>query len=161
MILSKKELIMAALALGLGGLYLVYFTGWCQPKIIHIESTARSLREAWYSNGKRADSTGRPAESVTFAFLKNFRLTSVCVFSLDNADASGNNHTLWHLVSKSGSQPVNGLAYGTPVAGMNDFLSAFPAEPLQPGGHYRLIVEAGVYKGTNDFTLPLSNSGKR
>ena len=161
MIMSKKEWAMAIFALVLGGIYAVYFTEWFRPKIIHVESSVRSLREAWSGQGQKVDLTTRPPESVSFAFPKTYQLTSVCVLSLDDTSTNGHAPALWHLVSKSGSAPVKGLSYGLPVEGMTNYLELGGPDPLQPGGRYRLIVEAGSYRGTNDFSLPLSEARRR
>ena len=60
---------------------------------------------------------------------------------------------IWRLAGKSA--PLNSLLYGRDPVGMKP-LAAGTAQPLVPGAPYRLIVEAGRRRGTNNFTtVPL------
>lgn len=154
MMMTKKEWFMVALALALGLAYGVFFAGWFRPKIILVQSSVRSLRTAWNGAGQRADLAGRPAASITFAFPQAWRLTLVRVVSLDELATNRDASPVWHLVSRKGSDLVKGIAYGAPVPGMAEFVTGNQPRQLEPGARYRLVVEAGAYKGTNDFSLP-------
>ena len=56
---------------------------------------------------------------------------------------------MWHLIGKS--RPVDSLLYGRDPDGMRPILDGLKPEPLLPEVPYRLIVEAGRRRGTNDF----------
>ncbi len=159
--MSKKEIVLVLFVAILGGLYVINFTDWFKTKFIRIEHTVRSLREAWAGNGRRADPTGKQVNNVTFALHKDYRLTSVQVVPLAEARTNKYVHPLWHLVSKPGSPPVNALSYGMPVAGMTPSVANAEAEALEPGVEYRLLVEAGSLRGTNDFNIPANSTARR
>jgi hypothetical protein len=158
--ISKKEIVLVALVVLMAGLYVYYFTDWFRPKFIRIEYTVRSLREAWGGNGRRADA-GKQAHNVTFSLHKDYRLTSVQVVTAAESRTNKYAHALWSLTSKSGSAPVNSIAYGMPIEGMEPSVTGGPeAEPLEPGVEYRLIVEARSVKGTNDFSVPTRSASR-
>jgi hypothetical protein len=160
--MSKKEWVSVALVLVLGGLYVVFFSGWFGPKVIRVEHTVRSLRDAYGPGGRRVDATGKqPLGNVSFSLHKNYQLTSVKVVAAADARTNKYPHALWQLVSKDGSQPVDALAYGMSVPGMTPASSALEPEPLEPGVEYRLLVEAGAWKGARDFTMPLATRAAR
>jgi len=159
--MSRKEYVLVSLVVVLVGLYAVYFTDWFRPKIIRITHSTRSLREAW-SDGRRVDSTGKQAlGNVTFVLHRNYKLTSVKVVPL--AAYLTNKYTLptWALVSKPGSSPTDGFAYGMAVPGMSPTRAQLDPDPLEPGVEYRLMVAAGAAKGEHDFTLSAAKNTRR
>jgi hypothetical protein len=153
--MSRKEWVLVALVLVLGGLYVVYFSGWLGPRVIRVEYSVRSAREAWGTGGRRVNPAGK-AElgGVSFALHRNYKLTSVKVLPAADAKTERYAHPLWHLVARKGSQPVDSLAYGLPVAGMTNASAGVGPEPLETGVEYRLLVEAGSWKGARDFVVP-------
>lgn len=152
--MSRKEWTLVALVLVLGGLWVVFFSGWFGPKVIHIEHSVRSAREAWGPGGRRTDPIGNSALGhVSFSLHRNYQLTLVQVVAVSEVQTNPHPHALWHLVAKKGSQPVDSLAYGLPVAGMTPYFASIEPEPLQPGVTYRLLVEAGSWKGFRDFVI--------
>jgi hypothetical protein len=159
--MTRKDIFLVVLVAALGGMYVGYFTDWFRPKVMRIEHSARPLREAWTGDGKRVDPTGKQVNNVTFALHKDYRLTSVRVVPAAEAQTNKAAHTLWHLISKAGSPPVNGFAYGQPIPGMTSSVPGFVTEPLEPGVQYRLLVEAGPVKGTNDFSIPERAAARR
>ena len=154
--LSKKEIFLVVVVVIFGGLYVWCCTDWFRTRVIHIEHTARPLREAWTGNGQRVDPTGKQVNNVSFSLHQDYRLTSVRVF----ASAKTNAPPLWHLVSKNGSAPVNTIAYGMDIPGMASALPGTAAEPLEPGVDYRLVVEARSAKGTDVFSVPGQTAGR-
>lgn len=151
--MSKKEYFLVGLAVVLVGVYGVYFTDWFRPKVMRIEHSERSLREAW-SGSQRVDPGGKqPLGNVTFALHRNYKVTSIKVVPLADYLTNKYAHPLWELVSKNGSTPVNGFAYGMPLAGMTLAQPALEPDPLEAGVEYRLIVEAGSVHGEHDFKL--------
>lgn len=157
LVMNRKEWVLVALVLVLGGLYVVVFSGWFGPKVIRVEHTVRSLREAYGSGGRRVDPAGQQTlGNVSFSLHKNYKLTSVKVVAAAEARTNKYPHALWELTAKDGSQPVDALAYGLLVPGMMPKSSVVEPEPLAPGVEYRLLVEAGNWRGVREFTLPLS-----
>ena len=151
--MSRKEYILVGVVVMLVGLYAVYFTDWFRPKLIRIEHSVRSLREAW-SGGRRVDATGKlELGNVTFALHRNYKLTSVKVVPLAEYKTNKYARPLWELVAKSGSQPVDGFSYGMAVPGMSPARPLLEPDPLVPGVAYRLFVVAGSVKGEHDFKL--------
>jgi hypothetical protein len=161
MAMTKKEILLVALVVVLGGLYARYFTDWFAPKVIRVDHSLRPLREAWTLHGQRIDPGGEQANTVSFTFRKEYRLTLVKVVPVAEYQTNKNVHPLWYLVSKKGSSPTAGFSYGTPVEGMTSPELGALAEPLQPGVAYRLFVNAGSFEGTNDFTIPLTSASRR
>ena len=159
--MTKKDIVLCGIVAVLGGVYVIYFADWFRPKVIRIEHSARTLREAWSGGGRRADQPGRQVASVTFAFHQNYRLTSVKVVPVAELETNKYAHPLWELVSKSGSSPVKGVSYDTPIAGMESASPALDTTPLEPGVQYRLLVEAGSTKGTDDFSISASGGEGR
>ena len=121
----------------------------------------RSSREAWGGNGQRVDRGDKAGGDVTFTLHGDYRLTSVQVVPLTEFKTNRFAHPLWHLVSKSGSPRVNGFAYGTAIEGMTPEVATAEPESLEPGVEYRLIVEAGSLRGTNDFSIPARSASRR
>jgi hypothetical protein len=152
-IMSRKEFYLVGFVVPLGVLYAIFFSGWFAPKFIRVEHTVRASREAWAGNGQRAQVTAPQGGNVTFSFDQRYRLTSIRVLSVAEAKTNRHAHPLWHLVSKEGSQPADGFAYGFPVPGMAPAVKGAEPDALKPGVEYRLIVEAGSRSGTNDFRL--------
>lgn len=159
--MTKKEYLLTGMVLVLGCLYIYFFTGWFAPKIIRIEHTIRPARAVWSSDGQPAVPIGRQAINVTFALNREFELTSIQVVPAAEYETNRYAHPLWHLVSEDGSEPTKALSYGFPIPQMAPSVpGAFP-EPLTPGLEYRLIVEAGSYRGERDFRIPTRAGGRR
>ena len=159
--MSRKEYILIGLVVVLAGLYVIYFTDLFQPKVMRIEHSARSLREAW-SGGRRVDPTGKQElGNITFSLNRNYKLTSVKVVPL--ADYLTNKYAppTWELVSKSGSRPVDGFAYGMTVPGMAPTRPSLQPDPLESGVEYRLIVAAGSVVGEHDFKVSAAGGTQR
>ena len=152
--MNRKEYLLVGLAVVLGGMYALYFTDWFGHKIIRIEHAVRTVQGDWATAGRRANPAVKTVNNVTFSLHKDYRLTLVKVMVAADARTNKYAHLLWHLVSKSGSQPVNSLAYAEPVNGMTPVSPNGEVEPLQPGTEYRLMVEGGRWKGEHDFQIP-------
>jgi hypothetical protein len=157
--LSRKEIFLVALVLVLGGSYIVFFSDWFKPRFIRIEHSVRSSREGWAGSNRVEAVAG--AGAVTFALHKPYKLTSVQVVPLAEIQTNKYAHPVWHLISKEGSVPADGFAYGFPLQGMSPAVSGVEPEPLASGMKYRLLVEAGSLKGTNDFKVERTSSSGR
>jgi hypothetical protein len=110
------------------------------------------------SNGPEVDRVGRPdngsidqapngVANVTFSLDGWYRITRVRVEDVP-ADGSVPN-VLWQLAGKS--VPMNSLLYGREPEGLKPLVNGSTPEPLKPGVPYRLILESGRRRGTNDF----------
>jgi len=128
---------------------------------MRIEHSVRSLRDAYGPGGRRVDATGKQQlGNVTFALHKNYELTMVKVVLAEDVRTNKFPHALWHLTSKRGSEPVDGLCYGMPVRGMETASVLQDAEPLEAGVEYRLLVEASGIKAEHDFTIPKTKAAR-
>ena len=85
--------------------------------------------------------------NVTFSLDGSYSLTSLRVQDVP-ADGSPPK-ILWQLAGKS--LPLSFLLYGRDPQGMKPGTPDAKAEPLSAGVPYRLIVEAGRRRGTNNF----------
>ena len=78
-------------------------------------------------------------------------MTCVKVIPLSEIQTNKYPHPIWHLVSDSNSVPTKDFSYGASIAGMHPAVREALPDPLEPGVNYRLIVEAGLFKGQHDF----------
>jgi hypothetical protein len=149
--MSQKEYFLIGLAVVLGGLYAIFFVHWSQPRTVAIEHTLRPSREMGGSRGAVI------SHGATVCFKLpdgKTRINSLRVVSVAELQTNKYPHALWHLVSKNGSKPTDGFAYGFPLAGMTPDLPGSRPEELQPGVTYRLLIQTPTLKGEHDFTLP-------
>ncbi len=142
--MSKKSFILIAIALVLAGVYVVFFNGLFQPKIIQIAKATRAVRTS---------RTGATTSQVFFALDNDYSLTEVKVVAVAALQTNKLAQPIWHLVSDSGSDDVNLFPYGQQINGMDSAVAGTEAGPLQPGVMYRLFVAAGKAKGQLDFQL--------
>ncbi len=112
--------------------------------------TNRASHASASSSGLAYAEKGATA-NVTFSLDDYYALTSVHV---EDVPADGSNPTImWHLKGKS--QPVKAFIYGKDLEGMAPIAKGVSAEPLIAGVPYRLILQAGRRRGTNEFTTAL------
>jgi hypothetical protein len=86
--------------------------------------------------------------NVTFSFDGAYTLTALRVQDVP-ADGSPP-RVVWQLAGKS--LRTSSLLYGRDPQGMKPVLPGTKAEALTAGVPYRLIIEAGRRRGTNNFT---------
>jgi len=151
--MKASERFFLGAAVVLGGLYVGFFTDWFRDRPIRIEHTTRPLRDAWRGDGTRLDPSRRPGLDVSFSLHGNYRLTSVKVVPLADYRTNRFAHPLWHVVSEDGSDPVNSIAYGRTLPGMEPSVAGAEADPLRPDVEYRLLVETRNGEGEHDFML--------
>jgi hypothetical protein len=144
--MTKKNLLLIAVAIGLAVMYVVYFTDWFRPKTIHIFHTSRANRQVNRPNARNAETV-----PVIFGLSSQLRLTMIKVVPLSAAQTNRYAQPLWHLVSDSNSVPVKSFAYGQHIRGMKPAVPGARPQPLEPNVIYRLYVEAGSAKGEHDF----------
>jgi hypothetical protein len=91
--------------------------------------------------------------NVTFSLDAWYQLTKLRVEDIPTDGTAPK--VVWQLVGKS--LPLNSLLYGVDPEGMKPLVSGASAEHLVAGVPYRLILQAGRRRGTNNFTtVPLT-----
>jgi hypothetical protein len=148
--MTRKNIVLIAVVVLLGGIYVFFFSDWFTKEEIQI---AHTIREEQITRRPRA---GRPpvAEkvyTVSFGLNGKFALTSVKVIPVSELATNKYAHPVWHLVSDSNSVPTKALIYGRPIQGMRPSVERARADPLEPNVKYRLMIEAGPRKGQHDF----------
>jgi hypothetical protein len=146
--MTKKNVFLIILVAALGGLSLYMNRDHFATPPIQI--THRDL----IGRGRRQNRGGFPGETMHFLLDREVRLTSIKVLPLNTVETNKNSTPLWHLVSDSGSVPVKLFSYGFRIEGMEPAVKGEIATPLEAGGSYRILIEAGHQKAVHDFTLP-------
>ena len=139
----KKNLFLIGIVLVLAVVYIIFFTGWFRPKIIHISHTSRPAA------GARG---GSPVSRLAFSLGDYYELTEVKVVPLAEWQTNKEAQPLWHLVS-DGSDDVDHFFYGENIDGMDPAVDGSKPQPLQPGVIYRIFVAAGKARGWHDFQI--------
>jgi hypothetical protein len=137
-----RSLLLAAflVCLTFGGMFV--YRSWIRPVNIQI-----SRPQAPSSPGR----LGTAPPAAAFVLNGNYRLTSVKVVGFAGGSTNETPTPLWHLVSKTGSSPVDRILYGLPIDGMTPALSNRPPQRLLHDETYRLLIEAGKARGQIDF----------
>ena len=143
--MSKKNIALILLLLGLGVIYVVYFTDSFHGPIIQISARPRI---------ERSRRSGSEVFSVSFSFDQKCKLTEVRTVAVDEIATNKYAHVLWHVVADTNSTPLKGVVYGETPKGMKSKIPKVRAEPLQSEIKYRLFVEADGRKGQVDFEIP-------
>jgi hypothetical protein len=147
--MQKREIGWIVALLLVLGAYFYFFGHWGEKKEIQIFSSIRQLP-------RRAGSVA--TFPIYFTLDNTYRLTSIKVTEANTNSTHSTNtatHVLWHLVSKSVSEPVKWFQYGQNIQGMEPDLKGVRPEPLVPGENYVVEIAAGVIKGTSKpFVAP-------
>ena len=99
-------------------------------------------------------------EPVSFTLDGRYRLSSIKVVELSAYLTNKYVTPVWHLISKTNSAPIRGFLYGMPIPGMAPAIPDSKPKNLTPNVAYRLFVEAGRAKGSQDFqTREAGNAG--
>jgi hypothetical protein len=140
--MTTKTWFLTAVAALLGGIYLYYFTDFINTPGIQIIKSDRVIPSARFRGN---------VYPITFTLDGSYRLTSVKVISLPEAETNKQAKPLWHLVAKSSAPAVKGFLYGQPIRGMEPAVSNARPALLEASVPYRLIVEAGRARGETNF----------
>lgn len=143
--MSKKNLFLVLAAIGLGVVYVIYFTDWFKPKTVTIFHTYRNL----HPNIKREG----VLPALQFGINRKLRLTDLKVVPLSVWQTNRNATPVWHLVSDSNSVPVGDFFYGKFIGGMKPAVKGARSQVLETNVVYRLFVTAGNVNGQHDFEL--------
>lgn len=153
--MSKKQLVVLLVLLALAGAAVYTLKDWLRPEPIQITCLIRPAQPSRRPPPKRADApSGRPGYNVTFALNHRLALTTVKVFLLADAMTNKYPQPIWNLTSLSNSVPTKSIVYGERIRGLQPAVKGATADPLEPGGAYRLMIEAGEVKGQQDFQMP-------
>lgn len=147
--MTKKNWMLAGLAVGLAVVYAVYFTDWFRPKTMQIYHTIRVQPARGAGRGKPVPA----APQLLFGLSRQFALTEITVFPLAALATNRNPLPVWHLVSESNSAPVKAFFYGQNIRGLKPYVAGIKPQPLESNVTYRMVVEAGAVKGQHDFEL--------
>jgi hypothetical protein len=139
--MTRKQLTLIALAVLLGGLSLYLNKDWFAGDDIRIFHRSRPARRAQEPS----------VAPVLFGFTRKIKLNSLKVVSVTDLETNKIPRPVWHLISESNSAPIKEFFYGAPIRGMHPEIKGAGAETLEPGVTYRLLVEAGSFKGQHDF----------
>ena len=142
--MSKRNVFLVLLLLGLGGIYVFKFTNlFHEPQMEIIYQYRTKL-----GRGKKA-----VENAVTFSLNSKYQLTDLRVYEEEDFKTNKYPHALWHLVSESNSVPTRALIYGAPIEGMQPKVKKINAKPLQKDVRYVLLLEAGKVKGQQIFKI--------
>lgn len=167
--MTKKNAVLILIVLVMAGVYVVYFTDWFKPKVIHIISTNQRVTR---TAAARANNNSNPgfiqrlatlanaganADAATLAVIfkmsKPYKLTDLKVIDLEQWRTNKSCLPLWHLVAGTNSVPIDRqFNYGANLPGMKPAVQGARPQPLQPGVKYRLFVTDGLAEGAHDFT---------
>jgi hypothetical protein len=153
--MMRKQWILIALAVVLGGFSLYLNKDWFAGEDIQIQHRSRPARAGFF---RRNRPQAKPAtDPIFFAFDRKLKLTSLKVIPVSDIETNKYPHPILHLVSDSNSVPIAEYSYGMPIRGMRPAVKGATPDPLQPGVKYRLLIEAGKLKAEHDFTpVPLT-----
>lgn len=140
--MTKKTIVMIALAVILGAVYVINFTSLFHKPEIKILPQIRPPRAK-----ARMPVGDTPVYPVMFSFDKKYAFTEIRVVAEADEKTNKFPHALWHLISDSNSVPVKALSYGASPSGMKPKIPKARAEALEPEIPYILYVEAETPSG--------------
>ena len=148
--MMRKQWLLVALAVLLGGLSLYLNQDWFANDSIQIYHRSRPARGGFFRRAKRPETPA--VNPVSFWFDRQLKLTSLKVVLVTELETNKYPHPIWHLVSESNSVPTKEFLYGMKIPGMRPAVKGATPDPLEPGVNYRLLLEAGSIKAEHGFT---------
>jgi hypothetical protein len=149
--MTRKVLILIALAAVLGGLSLYLNKDWFAGEVIQIHHRSRPNRGTIFRRSSSKIPTKAATDPIYFAFDRKLKLTALKVIPVSEIETNKYPHPILHLVSDSNSVPIAEWSYGYPIRGMRPAVKGAVPDPLEPGVPYRLILETGRTKAEHDF----------
>ncbi|MBI3417752.1 MAG: hypothetical protein HY043_20870 [Verrucomicrobia bacterium] len=146
--MSRPNLTLTTVAILLAVAYVFVFSDWFNVPRIQIIPQTRPIRSGDVNVG---------VYPVSFMLERQVRINSVKVVEAGAYEANKKAPALWHLVSKVGSTPMQGFLYGDLIAGMTTARSNELPHALEPKKVYRILIEAGRARGTQDFSAQAIN----
>jgi hypothetical protein len=147
--MARKQWMLIALAVVLGGFALYLNRDWFAGDDIQIQYRSRPARGD--VSRRNRPLTSPETDPVFFAFDRKLKLTSLKVIPVREIETNKYPHPIFYLVSDSNSVPVAEWSYAWPIRGMRPAVKGATPDPLEPGVPYRLIIEAGKRKAEHDF----------
>jgi hypothetical protein len=150
--MSKKNFItLAATFLAVAGFFYYMYGDAFRKAGIQISHTIRP--KAGFFTQRAPNTDTEDINAIMFRMGHSYKLTSVKVISIPEAETNKYPHPLWELASDSNSLPIQTFSYGMHIRGMHPPVKGATATPLTPNIPYRLLVEAGPIKGEHEFTV--------
>jgi hypothetical protein len=146
--MNRKHWMLIALAVLLGGFSLYLNKDWFAKDGIQISHRSRPGSIGIFGRSRKDDSLVNP---VLFLFNHRLKFTSIKVIPVSEIGTNKYPHPIWYLISDSNSVPTKTFYYGFRLKGMRPDVKGAIPDPLEPGVPYRLMVEAGSFKGEHDF----------
>jgi hypothetical protein len=150
--MTKKNWMMLTLLAVLAGVYVVYFSDWFRPKIIHISHVSRAIRVRGVNIPRDPAGTA----PVVFSFDRPYKPTDIKVVLLTAWQTNQNVLPVWHLIASGKSAAIKFFAYGQQIRGLKPAVPGSHAQSLEPNATYRLFVAAGSARGQHDFETKAS-----
>ena len=101
--MSKKTWLLIFVALALAAAYVINFTNWFTPKVIHIMCTNERSTRIRRGGNLDADSTTVP---VIFKLGRPYKLTEIKVVALAEWQTNKDCLPLWHLIAGTNTVPI-------------------------------------------------------
>jgi len=150
--MSKKQWMLIALVVGLGGLSFYLNKDWFAHDNIQIYHRSRPARATLAVRGRpNRNAPDADINPITFGFDRKVKLTELKVIPMSAIETNKYPQPIWHLVSESNSIPIKDFFYGAPIQGMHPAIKGASPDPLEPGVKYRLIADVGATKLEHDF----------
>jgi hypothetical protein len=147
--MTKKQWMLIALTVLLGGFSLYLNKDWFAGEDIQIQHRSRPSRGSFFRRSKAPVKTA--TDPIYFAFDRKLKLTALKVIPFSEIETNKYPHPIMHLVSDSNSVPIAEWSYGIPIRGMRPAVKGAVPDPLEAGVKYRLVLEAGKAKAEHDF----------
>jgi hypothetical protein len=145
--MTKKVWLLVVLAVALGSFSLYLNKDWFTKDRIQIYDRSRPAHAVF----RRGQPEEAAIDPIVFGFDRKLKLTKVQVIPIGDIQTNKHPQPIWHLVSDSNSVPINAFTYGMKIPGMRPAVAGVRPEPLEPDVKYRLLIEAGTFKGEHDF----------
>jgi hypothetical protein len=143
--MTKKNIALVFLLIGLVVVYAVWFTDWFQTTPLKISYTTRNM--------DRFEARGNALPGLRFRVNPQVRFKDLKVVPLEAYATNKNSLPVWHLVSDSNSVPVDEFSYGFTIRGMRPAIAGMEVAALETNVTYRLFITASHAKGQKDFEL--------
>src|SRR5258708_35857058 len=135
--MTRKNWMLIAVAVLLGGLSLYLNKDWFAKDIIQISHRSRPPRGNLFHR-RRADTgdEGAAINSLVFILDRKVKLTSLKVIPVSDIATNKYPHPIWHLVSDSNSVPIKDFTYCMRLPGMRPAVKDATPDPLEPEQKY-------------------------
>lgn len=131
--MTKRTVFFVVTAVALFTLYAVKFTDWFKHKSIRIS----------YRGTPANFTRNQPGLPVTFLLDREYRLTSIKVYTSEEFKSKKYPRPIWSLVAETNSIPTSDFQYGGNIKGMKPSTPKAVPEPLQAEATYKIVIDAG------------------